>query len=198
MSLAGLDVTMFIAFSNGYGRWTPKSAITSPARAPAALTVSFARIVELAFTDEVSRDHPADPSAVSDRRDRFDVVREVGARQVRRGREGDRQPLALDDLVVVPLRAAGQILRFDSGEQPKRGRLGNQLGAGQVQFRLDAVVAVSAEPGIDPERRAQRDSALDRGSIGADEKRQRAQEPRRDAGERAAFVNRFARAIESC
>ena len=152
---------------------------------------------QFALTHEVLRNHPADPSAVFDRRDRFDVVREVGARQVRRGGEGDRQPLALDDLVVVPLRAAGQILRFDSGEQPKGGRLGNQLGAGQMQFRLDAVVAVSAEPGIDSERRAQRHSALDRGSIGADEKRQRAQEPGRNPAERAAFVNRFARPIQS-
>ena len=43
IALAGFDVTRFIALSSGNGLRTPNIVMTSPARAPAALTVTPAR-----------------------------------------------------------------------------------------------------------------------------------------------------------
>ena len=43
MSLAGFDVTRFIAFTSGTSRFTPNIFMTSPAWAPAALIVTRAR-----------------------------------------------------------------------------------------------------------------------------------------------------------
>ena len=65
-----------------------------------------------------------------------------------------------------------------------------------MQLRLEALVPPSAEPCVKLEGGAQRGAVAVPGSIGADQERQRTQQPRRNARERAPLTDRLERAIE--
>ena len=139
---------------------------------------------------------PDDARSVAECGHRFDVVREIRAAAIGGLGERERQPLRFDHLVVVPLRPAGQPVGGDAREEPQRRGLRDQPRRRQVQLRLETLVAPPSQPGVERERRAQRQAAARDRAIGADQEGQRAQEPGGDAGERAPFADRFQRAIE--
>ena len=162
MSLAGFDVTRFIALTAGTAAATPNIAMISPARAPAALIVT--RALDRRTSSPVSTiAHDAcrvmrPPSRIGC--DRLDVVGEVGAGAIGRGGERERQPVGLDHLVVVPLRAAGQLVRPDAGEEPQRRGLrdAGAAAAGAAPARRRRCGRRPSQR-VEPERRAQREPA---------------------------------------
>src|SRR4029078_578383 len=123
MSLAGFEVTRFIAFASGKSRVTPNIFMISPARAPAALIVSRARTSASAPVRTSRTRMPAmRPSGalasagaalclrscggggiLFQRRERFRVVDENGAARVAAFGEGDGEAVGVDDLVVAPI-----------------------------------------------------------------------------------------------
>ena len=94
MSLAGLDVTRFMALTSGNGRVTPNSRMTSPARAPAAFSVTRGLISSVSAGQPIPRAHSRDCPAVlgwprSPRRNSRDR-----RRRGRRRPQRQRQPIA--------------------------------------------------------------------------------------------------------
>ncbi len=147
---------------------------------------------QLAACRDVAHLHPRDACAFAHGPQRLDVVGERGAGPVRGGGERERQAIGLHHLIVVPLGAAGELVGSNAGEEAERGGLGDEPRRREVQLRLEPFVAVASEPGVDPERGPQRQAAAGRRSIGPDQERQRAEQPRRDARQGAALADRAA------
>ena len=111
MSLAGFDVTRFIAFASGTSRVTPNIAMTLLTRGAGAVDRHPRADVDLGAGQDVAHAHAGDPFASFRARHGLGVIHQAGAARLRPFGERDRQPVGVDDLVVVPVGAAGQPVR---------------------------------------------------------------------------------------
>jgi hypothetical protein len=143
MSLARMVVTRFMALTIGTSCGSPKSAITFRRSRRHALIVRARGNGEPTAGDPVLHLHPRHFVLHRERRYCFDVVGEIRATQIRRLREGERQPIRFDHL-VVPLRAAGQPVPADAGEQAQRRSTAAAAAVGIT--RLEAVVLARSTP----------------------------------------------------
>ena len=147
--------------------------------------------------DRISCLHSTDAAVCPHASGGFDVIRQIGSGAIGGRGKRKRQPIGFDHLVVVPLCRARQPVGAHTGKQPQRRRLRDQPRRRQVKLRLHLVIAMPAEPLVNPEGGANYQAASRQGAIRRCDERQRSQEPRCDARERPPFVDRGARAIDA-
>ena len=196
MSLAGLDVTRFIALSSGKGRDTPNEPhdLTGPRtrRVHRRARLDLGPLI----AETIADDHSGDAFPLAERLNGLDVIRQIGSGAIGGGGKSECEPIGFDHLIVVPLRAASQAIRPNTRKEPQGRRLGDQPRRWQVQFRFEPVIPPPPQPRIDLECGAKRETAFHRGAVGADEEGKRTQEPWGDPRQRAPLADGLARAPE--
>ncbi len=111
MSLARFDVTRFIAFSKRKVARDTEAGHDLTGVRPGRIHGQRRAHRRRAPGEPVPHLHAGDARAFTQRIARLDVVHEVRSGAIGGRGEGQRQAVAFDHLIVVPLRAAGQVSR---------------------------------------------------------------------------------------